>query len=56
MTAMKTSTKIKATMKGDNLLNKINSFPENIYINSLKNNFYEQIKRQYNDIKQTYSI
>jgi len=52
----KTSTKIKATMKGDNLLNKINSFPENIYINSLKNNFYEQIKRQYNDIKQTYSI
>ena len=52
----KTSTKIKATMKGNNLLNKINSFPENIYINSLKKNFYEQIKNQYYEIKKTYSI
>ena len=52
----KSSTKIKATMKGDNLLDKINSFPENIYINSLKSNFYEQIKSQYHEIKQTSSI
>ena len=52
----KTTAKINATMKGDNLLTKINSYPENIYVNSLKKNFYEQIKSHYDEIKKTYSI
>ena len=52
----KTSTKIKATLRANNLMKKINSFPENIYINTLKKDFNEQIKKRYDEIKQTYSI
>jgi len=52
----KTSTKIKATLRANNLMKKINSFPENIYINTLKKDLNEQIKKRYDEIKQTYSI
>ncbi len=52
----KTSTKIKATLEGNNLIKNINSFPENIYLNTLKQDFNEQIKKRYDEIKQTYSI
>jgi len=52
----KTSTKIKPTLEGNNLIQKINSFPENIYVNTLTKNFNEQIKQRYDEIKQTSSI
>ncbi len=52
----KTCTKIKATLDGNNLIRKINSFPENIYLNSLKQDFTEQIKTRYDEIKQANSI
>ncbi len=52
----KTSTKIKSTIECNNLIKSINSFPKNIYLNSLKQDFNEQIKKRYDEIKQTYSI
>ena len=52
----KTSTKIKATLDGNNLIKKINSFPENIYLNSLKQDFTEQIKTRYDEIRQANSF
>ena len=52
----KTSTKIRPTLEGKNLIQNINSFPENIYANTLKKDFNEQIKKRYDEIKQTYSI
>ena len=52
----KTSTKINSTLDGNNLIRKINSFPENIYLNSLKQDFTEQIKTRYDEIKQANSI
>ena len=52
----RTSTKIESTLKGNNLIKKINSFPENIYLNSLNQDFNEQIKTRYYEIKKTYII
>jgi len=52
----KTSTKINSTLDGNNLIRKINSFPENIYLNSLKQDFTKQIKTRYDEIKQANSI
>ena len=52
----KTSTKIRPALEGKNLIQNINSFPENIYANTLKKDFNEQIKKRYDEIKQTYSI
>ena len=52
----KSSTKIKPTLEANNLIQNIKSFPENIYVNTLKKNFNEQIKQRYDEIKQTCSI
>jgi nucleoside-diphosphate-sugar epimerase len=52
----KTSTKINATLDGNNLIRRINSFPENIYLNSLKQDFTEQIKTRYDEIRQANSF
>ena len=49
----KTSSKIKPTLEANNLIQNIKSFPENIYVNTLKKNFNEQIKQRYDEIKQT---
>ena len=52
----KTSTKIKPSLEGNNLIQNIKSFPENIYVNTLTISFNEQIKQRYDEIKQTNSI
>ena len=56
ITQAKSSSKILPTFKSENLIDKIDHFPENIYINSLKLDFQEQIQERYNEIRKTYSF
>ena len=56
ITQAKSSSKILPTFKSENLIDKIDHFPENIYINSLKSDFQEQIQERYNEIRKTHSF